>query len=177
SYGIADEFECMYVRKDGTRFPVSLSITALRTSRNSVVGYLMIASDLSEKRAVEKLKDEFVSIVSHELRTPLTSIKGALGLLVGGVTGQLPTKAAEMAHIALNNSDRLSRLVDDILDLQRIESGRLTLDKHMYDVASLMKESAEAVHLLAKREGVTILFAPCLAVIEADQVRVVQALV
>src|SRR6185312_11017280 len=177
SYGIADEFECMYVRKDGTRFPVSLSITALRTSRNSVVGYLMIATDLSEKRAIEKLKDEFVSVVSHELRTPLTSIKGALGLLVGGVTGALPPKAGEMAQIALNNSDRLSRLVDDILDLQRIESGRLTLEKQPCAAAVLMKESVDSVHLLAEREKLAINMSPCDALVKVDQGRMMQVFV
>jgi len=175
--GVADEFECTYVRKDGTRFPVSLSITALRTGRNDPSGYLMIATDLSEQRAVEKMKDEFVSVVSHELRTPLTSIKGALGLLVGGVTGGLPPKAEEMAQIALTNSDRLTRLVDDILDLQRIESGRLAIDWRLCDVASLMKEAADSVRLLAEAEGVTITVSPCSASISADQERIVQAFI
>jgi PAS domain S-box-containing protein len=176
-YGVADDLECTYVRKDGTRFPVSLSVTALRTGGNDLAGYLMIATDLSEQRAIEKMKDEFVSIVSHELRTPLTSIKGALGLLVGGVTGPLPPKAGEMAQIALSNSDRLSRLVDDILDLQRIESGRITMDKRLCDVAALMKESSESVRLVAEGEGVTIEVSPCAGSINADQERIVQALV
>jgi len=176
-HGVADEFECTYVRKDGTRFPVSLSVTALRSGASDLSGYLMIATDLSEQRAVEKMKDEFVSVVSHELRTPLTSIKGALGLLVGGVTGPLPPKAGEMAQIALSNSDRLSRLVDDILDLQRIESGRLTMDKQLCDVAALMKESTESVRLLADGEGVTISVSPSAASINADHQRIVQALV
>jgi PAS domain S-box-containing protein len=176
-YGVADDFECTYVRKDGTRFPVSLSVTALRTGGNDLAGYLMIATDLSEQRAIEKMKDEFVSVVSHELRTPLTSIKGALGLLVGGVTGPLPPKAGEMAQIALSNSERLSRLVDDILDLQRIESGRITMDKRLCNVAALMKESSESVRLVAEGEGVTIEVSPCAGSINADQERMVQGLV
>jgi signal transduction histidine kinase len=137
----------------------------------------MIATDLSEQRAIEKMKDEFVSVVSHELRTPLTSIKGALGLLVGGVTGPLPPKAGEMAQIALSNSERLSRLVDDILDLQRIESGRITMDKRLCNVAALMKESSESVRLVAEGEGVTIEVSPCAGSINADQERMVQGLV
>jgi PAS domain S-box-containing protein len=175
--GTADQFECTYVRRDGTRFPVSLSVTALRTGGSSLSGYLVIATDLSEKHAIEKMKDEFVSVVSHELRTPLTSIKGALGLLVGGITGPLPLKAGEMAQVALNNSDRLSRLVDDILDLQRIESGRLTMDRRPNDVAALMKESAESVRLVADSEDVTIALSPCEAWITADRERIVQAFV
>ncbi len=176
-YGVADEFECTYVRKDGTRFPVSLSITALRTGANDLSGYLMIATDLSEQRAVERMKDEFVSVVSHELRTPLTSIKGALGLLVGGVTGPLPPKAGEMAHIALTNSERLSRLVDDILDLQRIESGQLTINKRVCDVATLMKEAADSVRVVAEGEGVTITVFPRSASIRADHERIMQVFI
>ncbi len=176
-YGIADEFECTYVRKDGTRFPVSLSVTALRSEGEHPVGYLMIATDLSERRAIERMKDEFVSVVSHELRTPLTSIKGALGLLAGGVTGTLPPKAAEMAQIARSNADRLSHLVDDILDLQRIESGRITLDLQSCDVAKLMKDSVESVHLVAESEGVAIAMLPLSAAIRVDPGRIVQALV
>ena len=177
SYGVADEFESTYVRKDGTRFPVSLSVTALRGGGNVLAGYLMIATDLSEQRAIEKMKDEFVSVVSHELRTPLTSIKGALGLLAGGVTGVLPPKAAEMAQVALSNADRLSRLVDDILDLQRIESGRISMEKQLCNVADLMKESAESVRVVAQGEGVTIAPVPLSAPIRVDPGRIVQALV
>ena len=176
-YGVADEFECTYVRKDGTRFPVLLAVTALRSGANDLSGYLMIAADLSERQAIRKMKDEFVSIVSHELRTPLTSIKGALGLLAGGVTGVLPPKAAEMANIAQGNVERLSRLVNDILDLQRIESGRITMDKRPCNIADLVKESAESVHLVAEAEGVTILTSCCEASVQADRERIVQAFV
>ncbi len=176
-YGVVDEFECTYVRKDGTRFPVLLAVTALRSGANDLSGYLMIAADLSERHAVRKMKDEFVSIVSHELRTPLTSIKGALGLLAGGVTGVLPPKAAEMANIAQGNVERLSRLVNDILDLQRIESGRITMDKRPWEIAGLIKESAESVHLVAEAEGVTILTSCCQASVQADRERMVQAFV
>ena len=176
-YGIADAFECTYVRKDGTQFPVSLSVTALRGESDNLAGYLMIAADLSERRAIERMKDEFVSVVSHELRTPLTSIKGALGLLAGGVTGTLPPKAEEMAQIARSNADRLSHLVDDILDLQRIESGRITLEKRSCDVAKLMKDSVESVHLVAESEGVAIAMLPLSAAIRVDPGRIVQALV
>jgi len=177
SYGVGDQFECSYVRKDGTRFPVLLLISALRGESGNATGYLMVATDLSERQAIERMKDEFVSVVSHELRTPLTSIKGAAGLLVSGVTGALPPKAGEMAQIALANADRLGRLVDDILDLQRIESGRITLDKRMCDIADLMKESLDSVNLVAEHEGITIAMSYSHASIRADRERLVQALV
>ncbi len=176
-YGVADEFECAYIRKDGTRFPVLLAVTALRGGDNDLAGYLMIAADLSDRHAMRKMKDEFVSVVSHELRTPLTSIKGALGLLARGVTGALPPKADEMAQIALTNADRLSRLVDDILDLQRIESGRIAIDMRTCDIADLMRQSVESVHLVAEGEGITIAISPCQGSIRADQERMVQAFV
>jgi signal transduction histidine kinase len=82
-----------------------------------------------------------------------------------------------MAQVTLNNSDRLSRLVNDILDLQRIESGRLTMDRQPNDVAALMKESAESVRLLADSEDVIIALSPCEAWITADRERIVQAFV
>lgn len=176
-YGVADEFECTYIRKDGTRFPVLLAVTAQRGEGNDLAGYLMIAADLSERHAIRTMKDEFVSVVSHELRTPLTSIRGALGLLARGITGALPPKAGEMAQIALSNADRLSRLVDDILDLQRIESGRITMDKRPCDIADLMKESAEAVRLVAEAEGVSIMTSHCQGSIGADWERMAQAFV
>jgi PAS domain S-box-containing protein len=176
-YGVADEFECSYVRKDGTRFPVLLAVTALRRGDDDLAGYLMIGADLSERHAMRKMKDEFVSVVSHELRTPLTSIKGAVGLLAGGVTGALPPKAREMAKIAQSNVERLGRLVDDILDLQRIESGRISMDKRSCDIADLMKESAESVHLVAETESVTIVTSHCPGLIRADRERMTQAFV
>jgi PAS domain S-box-containing protein len=176
-YGVADEFECSYVRKDGTRFPVLLAVTALRRGDDDLAGYLMIGADLSERHAMRKMKDEFVSVVSHELRTPLTSIKGAVGLLAGGVTGALPPKAGEMAKIAQSNVERLGRLVDDILDLQRIESGRISMDKRSCDIADLMKESAESVHLVAETESVTIVTSHCPGLIRADRERMTQAFV
>jgi PAS domain S-box-containing protein len=176
-YGVAEEIDCTYVRKDGTRFPVSLSVTALRSQAEDSAGYLMIATDLSERRAIEKMKDEFVSVVSHELRTPLTSIKGALGLLTGGVTGKLPAAAEKMLQLALNNTDRLTRLVNDILDFERIESGQIKMETQISDTAQLMRESAESVHVIAQGEGVSVVLVPLAVPVRVDPSRIVQALV
>lgn len=176
-YGVADEIDCTYVRKDGTRFPVSLSVTALRSEAEDLSGYLMITTDLSERRAIEKMKDEFVSVVSHELRTPLTSIKGALGLLSGGVTGQLPAAAEKMLRLALNNTDRLTRLVNDILDFERLESGQIAMETQESDTAQLMRESAESVQVIAQGEGVSIVLGPVALPVKVDPSRIVQALV
>ena len=80
--------------------------------------------DISQRYALDRMKDEFVSTVSHELRTPLTSIRGALGLLSSGMLGVINEKAANLLRIALSNSERLVRLINDILDLERTQSGR-----------------------------------------------------
>jgi signal transduction histidine kinase len=83
--------------------------------------------ELSQRSALDSLKDEFVSTVSHELRTPLTSIRGALGLLSSGVLGNVDAQAKNLLRIALTNTERLIRLINDILDLQRMDSGRSVL--------------------------------------------------
>ena len=94
-------------------------------------------SQLEEQRRLERLKDEFISIVSHELRTPLTSIHGSLGLVSEGRAGELPPKASQLVDIAYRNSQRLVRLVTDLLDLQKIESGSLAFDVRSHALASL----------------------------------------
>ncbi len=176
-YGVPDSIECSYVRKNGERFPVSLSVTALRNEAGELSGYLMIATDISERRKVERMKDEFVSVVSHELRTPLTSIKGALGLLAGGAVGTLPESGRRMLQLALNNTERLTRLVNDILDLDRIESGRLALHKETYAVAALMRESASSVRVLAESAHVVVEAVPAGHAVEVDSGRMVQVFV
>ena len=86
---------------------------------------LAIIRDISERKAADRLKNEFISTVSHELRTPLTSILGSLGLVTGGVAGEVPAQARAMLEIAHKNSERLVRLINDILDIEKIESGKM----------------------------------------------------
>ncbi len=92
-HGMADESEWTYQRKDGSRLPVMLSVTTLRDSKGEISGFLNIAYDITERKKVEVIKNGFISTVSHELRTPLTSIRGALGLLMGGALGKMPDSA------------------------------------------------------------------------------------
>ena len=106
------------VRSDGSVFPIELAINEFWSDgRRLFVGMLR---DISERRQVERIKSEFISTVSHELRTPLTSISGSLGLLVGAAAGELPDRAKRLIEIANKNSERLVRLVNDILDLDKI---------------------------------------------------------
>jgi PAS domain S-box-containing protein len=112
------------LRKDGSEMPVEIGLNPLRTSEGEFV--LSSIVDLSQRQEVNRLRADFVSTVSHELRTPLTSISGSLGLLQSGALGALPEKAAAMVGIASKNSTRLVRIINDILDIGKLEAGQLT---------------------------------------------------
>jgi PAS domain S-box-containing protein len=139
--------EWTLVRKDGKQVPIQLTLTALKDGA-VLSGYLGIVQDLTEQHAVDRLKDEFVSTVSHELRTPLTSIRGALGLLDGGIAGELPEIAREMISIAVSNSDRLIRLVNDILDVEKMKAGMLPLNLVQVDPGELVKTALREMRAL-----------------------------
>ncbi|MFA4950796.1 CHASE3 domain-containing protein [Brevundimonas sp.] len=142
-------------RKTGETFPVDVALGAMTLP--SGVHVVAIIRDISERRRMEQLKDEFVSTVSHELRTPLTSIAGSLGLLAGGVAGVLPEKAARLIQIAQANSQRLVRLINDILDIEKIESGKLRLDMVPLDLRDIACRSVEGVSGYAGDLGVRLL--------------------
>lgn len=107
-------------------------------------GRVWFFRDVTERRAIERMKNEFVAVVSHELRTPLTSIRGSLGLLAGGVVGELPPRAASMIDIALKNSERLIRLINDILDIEKIESGKMIFKFQPVVLDELVRQTIEA---------------------------------
>jgi PAS domain S-box-containing protein len=108
-------------------------------------------ADITERRAVETMKNDFIAGVSHELRTPLTGIVASLALLKEGVAGELPPEAAQFVDIAHGNSERLAALIGDILDLERIESGGLRLEMQALDVAPLVRQAAELNAAYAQR--------------------------
>jgi signal transduction histidine kinase len=140
--------------------------------------YLVVVLDISERKRVERLKDEFVATVSHELRTPLTSIAGSLGLLAGGAVDKLPDSALRLITIAHSNCQRLVRLVNDILDIETIESGAIAFDVARIDVRGLVEQVVEANQMNAEEQGVRLrLDAAATAVeVEADPDRLAQAL-
>ena len=162
-------------RKNGGVFPFELSLFEFRTPEgHRLAGGIR---DISERREVERLKKEFVSTVSHELRTPLTSIRGSLGLLAGGVLGELPPQAAEVIAVAERNVLRLVRLINDILDLERFDSGRIEMHFGAVPLDSIFTRSVEAVRSFAEQEGVTLEASPTTAQASADGDRLVQVLV
>ncbi|MBT3360405.1 MAG: PAS domain S-box protein [Rhodospirillales bacterium] len=131
-----------------------------------------------ERQQITKIKNEFVSIVSHELRTPLTSIKGSLGLVRGGATGALPEKLGLMLDIAYNNADRLVRLINDILDIEKIEAGKMDFRMAPLDLGTLLEQAVEANRGFAEECEVTLVLAKPLpeAEVDGDEDRLLQVL-
>ncbi len=117
---------------------------------------LAVALDVSARRQVEKLKAEFVSTVSHELRTPLTSIRGALGMLIGGMAGDVDPAARPLLEIAHKSCERLVRLINDLLDIEKLESGRLQLQMQPLQLGAVVAQAAEQNAAYAREFGVSI---------------------
>jgi signal transduction histidine kinase len=113
-----------------------------------------------QRRSAENIKSEFISLVSHELRTPLTSIHGSLGLIAGAMSGDIPPAVAKLVDIAHKNSDRLIRLVNDILDIDRIDSGRMYFELRGEALRPLLEHAVEANHGYAEKHGVRFVVEP-----------------
>jgi PAS domain S-box-containing protein len=141
-------------RKDGSEFPVEVGLNPIQAGDDILV--LSVIVDTSERKRMDRLKDEFVSTVSHELRTPLTSISGSLGLLVGQWSGKLPESAARLLAIAHKNSQRLVRLLNDILDIEKLESGRVVFNLTQVDVRLLVEQAIEDNRGFAEGYGVHV---------------------
>jgi PAS domain S-box-containing protein len=128
-------------RIDGSQVPVEIGVSKVSLPNRKI--YTCLIHDITTRKKVDRLKSEFISTVSHELRTPLTSITGVLGLLVGGAVPRIPDKAMDMLVVARHNADRLGRLVNDILDIEKLEFGKLQLDMAEYEVNDLMQQAIE----------------------------------
>jgi signal transduction histidine kinase len=135
-----------------------------------------LMEDITRYHRVERLRTQFVALVSHELRTPLTSIRGALGLVASGRLGSLPSGGQEMLDIALRNTERLGRLLDDILDLERMDSGQLAMATQPCSARGLATQAANAMRPMAEQAAVRLQVAGPDATVLADPGRVVQAI-
>ena len=158
-FGI-DEYECTTIRKDGTRFPTAVTVTSMHDEKNGVKGYLGVMVDLTKRKEVDRLKNEFVSIISHELRTPLTSIRGSLGLVVGTMSKDLPDKAKRLLDIAHKNCERLTVLINDILDIDKIASGKMRFDMKKENLLGMLENAVEVNQPYAEKYGVDIRLSP-----------------
>jgi PAS domain S-box-containing protein len=170
--------EWTYIRKDGSRLPVEMSLTALTDHEGQITGYMSISQDITARKEIEAMKNEFISVVSHELRTPLTSIRGALGLMAGGAAGALPPKADELVGIAHKNSERLVCIINDILDIEKIESGKLHMQLQAVDVRYLLTQAIEANRAYAERFKVNLRLGDLQEgmMVEADPDRLMQVM-
>lgn len=160
------------LRKNGQEFPLEIAVTPILRPESGVA-YSVFLRDITERKRVDRLKNEFVCTVSHELRTPLTSIRGSLRLIAGGYTGELPAKARAMIEIANESCERLVALVNDILDVEKIESGKMTFDLRLHDTTALAAKAVEATQAFAQPFGVEMRVeapsGPCPAIVDADR--------
>ncbi|MFZ4624359.1 MAG: ATP-binding protein [Rhodoferax sp.] len=141
-------------RADGRVFPAELTLGEWREAGR--MQHTLVIRDLTERQHIERMKDEFLATVSHELRTPLTSVLGALGLLACGAAGILPKPAMTLTEVARRNGERLSHLIDDILDLSKLEGNRLQLQLRPLKLDALLQEAIAANAGYAQRAGVTL---------------------
>ncbi|MDB4948570.1 MAG: domain S-box [Gemmatimonadetes bacterium] len=142
------------------------------------VGVQALARDVTERREMDRIRDEFVSMVSHELRTPLTALRASLGLLRAGHAGPLTAQEERLFAMAVRNTDRLVRLIHDILDVEHLESGQATLERVPVPALRLVADAVETVRGLADDAGVRLEVAVADgAVVHADADRAVQTLV
>jgi two-component system sensor histidine kinase/response regulator len=162
-------------RHDGTVVELEQVVSPILRD-GAVTGSVITFRDITERRAVERMKDEFVSVVSHELRTPLTAIRGSLGLLAGGVLGRMPQQAEPVLTIAVENSERLTRLITDILDLERMESGTMPMDFGVHEARELLTTTLATLRPLAEAAGVLLLDGGASGTVRADEDRIAQAL-
>lgn len=163
-------------RSDGTHFETEVVTTPVQLHES--IQFLAVGRDITERRRVERMKTDFVATVSHELRTPLTSISGSLGLLAGGAGGELGEKARRLIEIALNNSQRLIRLINEMLDIEKIESGKMEFDAQDLPIESLLSQVVDANSGFAEKHQVRVEVGavPANAAIVADSDRMSQVL-
>lgn len=167
--------EDVYLAADGRAVPVEVTASPLHSG--TAPGAVVVFRDITQRREVDRMKREFVSVVSHELRTPLTAIRGSLGLLADPRLGELPPQARRMINIALNSSDRLGRLVNDILDIERMESGSMPMDFHDQQASELVDTAVNQLRPIAAESDVNLMIEPSDGEVYADADRIVQTLV
>jgi PAS domain S-box-containing protein len=162
---------------DGQEMPVAQVLIAHPSTQGGVWFLSTIMRDLTEWKALDRMKNEFVSTVSHELRTPLTSMRGALGLLEAGVTGPLSDKGIDLVHVAQENCERLIRLINDMLDLDKIEAGSLAFDPAELAPADVVRATLDGIAGMAVVYGITLEHAiEETPTVLADRDRIIQVL-
>lgn len=166
-----------FVRKDGVHLSVEYTVTPILDGARRNLGAVVVFRDITARRAVERMKDEFISVVSHEVRTPLTAIRASLGLLATGKLCEDRGKCQAMVNVGMENTDRLARLVSDILDLERMESGKGKIEKKPCDGARLLKNAVDLMRPAAEAQNITLAVEARPACFDADPDRITQVLI
>jgi two-component system sensor histidine kinase VicK len=148
--------ETVQVRKDGSPIDVSVTISATRDEAGRIIGFSTIARDITERKAIERLKDEFLATVSHELRTPLTAIRGHLELVLEGEAGPVTPLQQEFLAVASQSTDRLGALINDLLDVEKIEAGKIQIREEPVDLAEVLRDVVSTFRLEAERKGLAV---------------------
>lgn len=171
-------YQVKYKHKDGHAFWSETMAAPLRSPDGALLGYLAAGRDITERLQAEEAKHEFISVVSHELRTPLTSISGSLELVRSGVAGSVSDKASTMVEIALRNSKRLVRLINDILDAEKIQSGNMRYNLEELDLNDLLDQSIDEMNGYGDEFGVTLVKTDTVenAMVKADHDRLLQVM-
>ena len=171
---VARERQDVYRRTDGTCFPVELTASPM-LNEDRVTGAVVVFRDVTQRREIERMKDEFLSTVSHELRTPLTSMLGSLGML-GTLIETSPGQAQRMVTIARRSCDRLLRIINDILDVERIRSGKVRMERTPLEVRAVLAGTMREMAALADAGGITLVLGEADGWAVADADRVTQTL-
>jgi PAS domain S-box-containing protein len=169
--------ELRHIHKDGTIRLCQVKSAPILSTNQDLLGFVGTIEDITEIRAIEQMKNEFISIVSHELRTPLASIRGSLGLLASDALKNDPGTAKHMLDIAAIETERLVRLVSDILDLERLESHNVLLDKQWCDANTLLQQSVEVLQPLADEKQIALCVSASPVQLWAAPDRIIQTLV
>jgi PAS domain S-box-containing protein len=151
--GDAETREWTYIRKDGSRIPVSLTITGMRGQDGPLDGFIAIATDIAERKAVDQLKDQFVSMVSHELRTPMNGVIAMAELLL---ETDLDDDQREFSKTIHDSGRTLVVIVDDILDIYRLEAGQVEFEDIELDIRTVIENVVDLLVTPARRKGVEL---------------------
>lgn len=174
-----EQFETRRIRQDGSVIDVAVNFSPMRNNSGQVIGTSAVMSNITARKQVDRLKSEFVSTVSHELRTPLTSIRGSIGLVLGGAVGQVPERATSLLKIAANNCERLVRLINDILDIDKLDAGKFHFELKRTDLSALVEQACLNNQTYATQFGVKFVMTsnpgPVFVNIDADRVTQVLA--